>query len=256
MSVAPDPRRRLVVVTDTERYSARPTMLQHQAQAVFREVLDQAATAAGLNRAAWQCQASGDGELAVLPQDTSEPVLLAGFLTELDARLRAYNTDREKPARIRIRVAVNQGLFFTGSRNGFAGDAVNDTARLADAPALKTAFRYFPGATVACIVSDGIHRDVVTGGYDGIRPETYRRVHVDIAEKNFSDRAWIRIVGADVNDLDVPLPGDPPSAEPAPAGSAAPDDPGAGGIRVGDVKSRGQFVVGHHATVTGKQSRR
>ncbi|MEU4425331.1 hypothetical protein AB0F81_32320 [Actinoplanes sp. NPDC024001] len=254
MSVTSETRRRLVIVTDTERYSARTTRLQHEAQAVFREALDAAAAEAGLDRAGWDCQPSGDGELAVLPQDTDEPVLLAGYLAALDAYLRSYNADRAKAARIRIRLAVNQGLFFTRSRNGFAGDAVNVTARLADAPALKAAFQHFPAAAVACIVSDGIYRDVVAGGYDGVRPEAYRRVRAEIADKGFAEPAWIRIVGEDVNDVETPLPGDEPAAEPPPTGRPAQPDAGYSGIRVGDVESRGQLAIGNNATLNAYRS--
>ncbi|MFC3741229.1 hypothetical protein [Paractinoplanes deccanensis] len=234
----------MVIVADTELYSARNSVLQHYAQAAFDEALASAGSAAGVDRQQWHRQPSGDGELAVLPPDIDEPLLLSAFLPALDTYLRRYNADRAAHARVRLRVAIHQGLIFLDSRNGFAGGAVNDAARLVDAPVLKSAFKAFPEANVACIVSDTIHRDVVTGGYDGIRPERFRRVTVDLPEKSFSAVAWIQIVGEDVTST---------RAEAAAAASRPRLAAHHGGTSVGDVSNAGdgQVVIGEGATGVG-----
>jgi hypothetical protein len=237
----------LVIVADTERYSARSTVLQHEAQRAFDEALEEAGRAAGLDRREWQRQGSGDGELAVLPADVDEPVLLSRFPQALDAHLRRYNAHRSAEARIRVRVALHQGLFYVDSRNGFAGEAVNTAARLVDAPLLKAAFRAFPEATVAYVVSEGMHRDVVAGGYDGIRPERFRRIPVVLADKQFDEHAWIQIVGEDVTSIDLT-----PPAGPKPAGPARPRPPARGGTSVGDVTNHdGQVAIGENARAHG-----
>jgi hypothetical protein len=240
------------MVADMERYSALSSVLQNRAQGAFLDALDAAGTAAGLDRGAWRRQSSGDGELAVLPADVDEPALLSAFLVKLDGQLRAYNAGRE--ARVRIRVSVHQGLIFQDSRNGFAGEAVNTAARLVDAPALKRALRAFPAAAVACIVSEGIHRDVVAGGYEGIRPERFRRLRVVLADKGFDEWAWLEIVGEDATGIDL----SPVAEEPGPdEATAVPEEAPAGGIRVGDVDNRnGQVAIGHGATAVGGKSHR
>ena len=236
------PYRRLVLVADMERYSARSTVLQHEAQNQFLEVLDAAGVAAGLDRGAWRRQAGGDGEVAVLPADVDEPALLSAFLLAADRRLRTYNGPRRSHARVRLRIAVHQGLLFEDSRNGFAGDAVNTAARLVDAPVLKRALKAFPQAAVACIVSETIHADVVSGGYEGIRPERFRRVRVVLADKGFEARAWLQVVDEDVNRVDA-LEAAAPDAG---------DDAVPGAITVGDVRNRdGQIAIGPGASAIG-----
>lgn len=237
------PYRRLVLVADMERYSARSTMLQHEAQEAFLDVLDAAGVAAGLDRGAWRRQSSGDGEVAVLPADVDEPALLSAFLLAADQRLRAYNGPRRPHAKVRIRIAVHQGLLFQDSRNGFAGDAVNTAARLVDSPVLKQALKAFPEAAVACIVSESIHSDVVSGGYEGIRPERFRKVRVVLADKGFEAWAWLQVVDEDVN-----------SAEPRKLEARQESAPGA--VTVGDVQNRdGQIAIGPGATSIGGRSR-
>ncbi|AGZ44312.1 hypothetical protein AFR_30260 [Actinoplanes friuliensis DSM 7358] len=238
------------MVADMERYSARSSVLQNKAQTVFLDALDAAGLAADLDRGTWRRQASGDGELAVLPADVDEPALLSAFLLTLDKRLRAYNVERQPQARVRVRVSVHQGLLFPESRNGFAGEAVNTAARLVDAPVLKRALREFPDAAVACIVSDGIHRDVIAGGYEGIRPERFRRLRVVLGDKNFDEWAWLQIVDEDINNLDLQsatAESVPVVSERRPSREVPP-----GGIQVGDVDNRdGQVAIGHGATATG-----
>jgi len=257
--VAARPYRRVVLIGDMERYSARSTVLQNEAQAVFLDALDHAAVAAGLDREVWQRQSSGDGELAVLPPEVDEPALLSAFLVGLDRFLRPYNAHRRDEARVRVRIAVHQGLIFPDSRNGFAGEAVNTAARLVDAPVLKRVLKAFPEAAVACIVSEGIHRDVVTGGYDGIRPERFRRMRVTLADKDFDEWAWLAVVDEDVTGIGVAETGAGPGPDtvPNPPGDEPPAGPDGdqgrdGGIKVGNVRNKGQLAIGNGASAVGK----
>jgi hypothetical protein len=243
------PYRRLVVVADTERYSARDTVLQHEAQDAFAEALEEAGRVAGIDRAEWRRQPSGDGELAILPPDVDEPALLGGFLQALDAHLRRYNAHRTAEARIRVRIAFHQGLIFVDSRSGFAGDAVNAAARLVDAPPLKAALRAFPAANVACVVSEGIYRDVVAGGYDGIRRDRFRRVEVSLPEKGFAEWAWIQIVGEDVTSLNPHAAGDRADRTARTSGKPA---AASAGVSTGDITNTGgQVAVGENARAIG-----
>jgi hypothetical protein len=240
--------RRVALLADMQKYSNRSTVLQHNAQMAFIEALDAAGSAAGLDRGSWRRQSSGDGEAAVLPGDVDEPAVLSKFLIALDHRLRRLNVALRPEARVRVRVAVNQGLIIPDSGNGFAGRAVNEAARLVDAPVLKRALDAFPEAAVACIVPDDLYHDVVTGGYDGIRPERFRRERVQLPDKGFQAWAWLQIVDEDVTKADLT----------GTAGSdpVRPDQPGPaperGGIRTGDVStSDGQTVIGHGSSAFG-----
>jgi hypothetical protein len=103
-------------------------------------------------------------------------------------------------ARIRVRIAIHQGLIFLASRNGFVGAAVVTAARLVDAPVFKTAFGAFPDATVGCIVSDGLYQDLVAPRDLGIRPEWFCRIEVRLPDKGFAAPAWIQVVGEDVTE--------------------------------------------------------
>jgi hypothetical protein len=215
--------------------------------------LDAAGRAAGLDRDAWRRQSSGDGEVAVLPADADEPAVLNAFVVALDRRLRPYNARLQPHVKIRTRVAIHEGLVFLDSRNGFAGHAVVSAARLVDAPVLKKALKSFPDAAVACIVSESIHRDVISGGYEGIRPERFRKVRVTLVDKDFDESAWLQIVDEDITSNDLSLLDDGPDPEVVPPrGPHKRGDSAPGSVSVGDIRNHdGQIAVGHHAIASG-----
>ena len=145
-------------------------------------------------------------------------------------------------------MAFHQGPVYPDSANGFAGTAVNETARLADGPLFKRALAAFPHAAVACIVSEGLYRDVVREEPDGIRRDRFREIRVSLPDKDFDEPAWIEVVGADVNEIDLEIP---PVAD---AKSAAERPDGPGGVHTGDLTANGrsQIAVGDNATAAGK----
>lgn len=170
-----DPRRRIVISVDMANYSRRNNLLQYQAQTDFRSIMDAAAEELAVDRPAWLQQQAGDGELAILPADASERTLVAKMTPTLDTLLRQYNIGRAAESRIRLRVAVHQGLVHLDGANGFPGEAVITVSRLVDAPVVKDALRRrFPRADVALIVSDQLYTDVVCQYHD-LRPDLFRR---------------------------------------------------------------------------------
>jgi hypothetical protein len=190
------PERRVVVSVDMESYSKRSSPLQHRAQTAFRQIMEDAAAAAGLNRVDWKIQQGGDGELGILPLGTSERAVLR-LVPALDELLREHNEGWAPEARVRLRVAVHQGLVHLDGANGFPGDPVVDVSRLIDAPQLKETLRAYPGANVALIVSESIFREVVRP-YRDLRPDQFAPVTATIPEKNFSAPAWIYVPGENV----------------------------------------------------------
>jgi hypothetical protein len=187
------PERRVVVSIDMESYSKRNNTLQHRAQDAFKQIMQDATEEAGLDRTDWLTQQGGDGELGILPSGTRERAVL-GLVSVLDRMLREYNQGLVPEARVRLRVAVHQGLVHLDGANGYPGQPIVEVSRLVDAPQLKEALRAFPGANVALIVSESIYREVVEQ-YGDLRPEQFARVTAAIPEKSFTAQAWIYIPG-------------------------------------------------------------
>jgi class 3 adenylate cyclase len=188
-----DPRRRLVISADMANYSRRNNMLQYHAQRDFRQIMDAAAAELAVDRPSWRQQQGGDGELAILPPDASERTLVAKLTPVLDTLLRQYNVGRTAESRIRLRVAVHQGLVHLDGANGFPGEAVNTVSRLVDAPVLKDALRRrFPRANVGLIVSDQLYSDVVCHYHD-LRPDLFQKVVAELPDKDFCQPAWLYV---------------------------------------------------------------
>ncbi|ADU09129.1 MULTISPECIES: adenylate/guanylate cyclase domain-containing protein [Micromonospora] len=189
-------QRRLIMFVDMESYSRNDDVGQFHAQKNFQKVMREAADLCGLDRRGWTVQATGDGEFAIFPPGTSEPRIVAELVPAMDRVLRDHNRQAADHARIRMRVAMHQGLV-APAENGFAGKAVVTAARLVNAEPLRDALGSFPDAAVALIVSDAIYRDVVSQSYSGIRPDRFRRVLVEV--KSFVSEAWIFVPDENVN---------------------------------------------------------
>src|SRR6266568_2519523 len=99
--------RRLLVAVDAAGYGGGSDQEHFALQSGLTAVLDESAAAAGLRRSLWLKQAMGDGELAILPRDEPEPVVIDDYIRQLDAALAGRNTDAPPQARIRLRVAIH-----------------------------------------------------------------------------------------------------------------------------------------------------
>ncbi len=244
------PCRRLLVSVDIQKYSRRDNLGQHRAQQVFHDVMTEAVRAVGLGRSHWRTQQGGDSELAVLPVDTPEPVVVGALASCLDRLLRQANRDLLPQAKVRLRMAVHEGLVHLDSANGYAGDAVNTVCRLRDASYLKKALTVFQDAALALIVSEPIYREVVAQQYDGIRDTRFRRVIIDDEEKQFRSEAWICVMDEDVTTVDLsvmptPQPPEPRAAMTQPV-SAQP--PTAGKFSFGPIHNSGAMAVGDNSS--------
>jgi hypothetical protein len=216
--------RRLLISVDMERCSRRSNRQQYDAQQDFRRLLHEAARDVGLDRVAWSTRQAGDGELAVLPREVVEAGVVGRYVPELDRRLRAYNRDRVEAGRVRLRVAVHQGLVHLDGANGFPGDALVFVSRLGDADPVRAALAAFPDAGVALVVSAGVFRDMAAGGPEEMRPERFRRVRVSEPDKGFDEYAWLCVVDEDMSSL--PPLADVTSSPRDPDGGAVPARPG------------------------------
>ncbi|MFI8393077.1 hypothetical protein [Streptomyces sp. NPDC085540] len=192
--------RRLLLAVDAKGYGAADAVTQRQLQEGITRLVAEAADTARLERARWATQEGGDSLFAVLPEHTFEPALVDTFMRALNAGLRAFNRDRVRERRLRLRAAVHFGPA-SAAANGFTGRAPVETGRILDCAALRTALVRAPDADLAVAVSADVFRDVVQDAHTTIAPETLRRVRVE--EKEFRGEAWIWLPDADARQLDL-----------------------------------------------------
>lgn len=238
MTAPPEPERRTLVAVDVERYSQRENLRQYDIQRVFQSVLAQACDRLGLRRGEWLTQPSGDGELAILPAGSSEPRVVAHLAGTVDALLRERNRDLAADARVRMRIAVHVGLVHLDGANGYPGSAAVTVCRLVDSAPLKRALAAFPAAGAALIVSEQVYDDVVAQRYEGLRPERYVPVRVELPDKDFDAGAWITVPDEAAADVQRAV-GAPPAQAPA----ARP----AGGFQFGNLTTNGPAAFGERS---------
>lgn len=218
------PLRRLIVAADVHQYSLRDPLSQVDAQQGVIDALDSAASAIELDRSSWHTQAQGDAELAILPPDVDEAVVVADYPRELATSLRRHNRSLRPEDRLRLRVAVHCGVLHMGAL-GFPGVAPVETCRLLDAPPFKQALAAADDADVVLIVSEQLFKDIVVPGYRGLREQWFRKVAVTV--KEFSGIGYITLPG-----LGPPAFGDSPSATSGAAPPSGPVGPAGQAIRM------------------------
>jgi hypothetical protein len=162
-------------------------------QVLFTE-LEKAFEASGIDWASCTQEDTGDGMIVAIPPPFPKRNLLHPFLERLAEGLRYHNRYTGGPTRIRLRVAVHEGDVRIDTYYGMTGRPKVLLARLLDAQPLREALASAPpAATVAALVSDRIHEDVVLQGYRDIDPETYTPVTVRVKETEV--RAWLHLPG-------------------------------------------------------------
>jgi hypothetical protein len=187
-------RRYLLFALDMQAYGQGDDLRQDERQRGLVSALESAIEAAGLDRSDWMVQGTGDAVLALVPDAADEPLVVDALVRELDLALWRYNRDRVPEARMRLRMAFHHGMARRAA-NGYAGLAVVVVARLLDSGALRSALNYADETVnLAVAVSRQIYQDTILPGHTSLRPEDFQRVHITV--KEFSDDAWIRVVGA------------------------------------------------------------
>jgi hypothetical protein len=155
---------RLLLAVDAERYSRRSARDQLCVQLDLHHALQAAAARSGLDRDQWYRQPRGDGELAVLTEETDIPHTVAMFTRGLEAVLTEINRDRAEERRLRIRMAFHYGTLTSGPF-GPAGDAPVVVSRLLDSAALRRALERRRDRNLALIVSASLYEDIVSTGF-------------------------------------------------------------------------------------------
>lgn len=199
---------------DARGYSSGDGRRQAAYQQGLVDLMATSAEAAGLRRNDWDCQKAGDGELAILPPDEPESVLIDDFCRILAEHLADYNEDRIDGARLRLRLAIHNGVVELAA-NGYAGKPIVAVSRLVNADVARAVQDALPQAGLVVIVSNRVFLDTVAQGHTVTRPSRFRKAVVQV--KEYRDYAWLYVPGFDLRDLnlpDVPPPDDRRSPRP------------------------------------------
>jgi hypothetical protein len=196
--------RRLLTSVDIVSYGQMDAPGRTAAEKNLAVLLDSGAARANLDRSRWRRQTEGDGELAILPPEESEPRLVDDFVRELSQALTSLNAQLLPPDRIRLRLAIHHGVADPASFQGYGVIAVTRLVNCAPLRAIITG----SVASLAVIVSRQIFNDTVVQGYTSLRPSDFRRV--EVREKEYVAGAWVRAPGVDVHS--IRLPGQDPEA--------------------------------------------
>jgi class 3 adenylate cyclase len=184
--------RHLLVAVDAAGYGTGTDQEHLAVQSGLPDVLDAAAARAHLRRDLWLTQQAGDGELAVLPRDEPEPIVVDQYVRYLDEALTAHNANPASRRKLRLRMAIHFGTAMPAD-NGYAGQGVVAVSRLVESAAVKDALAAAPQACLAVILSRQVFDDVVRQGHVLVQPTDFAKVSVRV--KEFQDEAWVKVVG-------------------------------------------------------------
>ena len=186
--------RKLIFAYDVEHYSGRGTRREYVTQQRLSDILEFAFGEVGVPANAAEVQEQGDGGLALLPTGgaVDEPRLLVGLINALVQGLIELNEDLVEDARIRLRVALHEGVVHPAA-HGYVGPAVIEACRLRDANSVRSALAG-SDAPLVVVVADGLYRDVLSQGYHGLPTAAFTPVEVQV--KSYSGKAWTYLPGS------------------------------------------------------------
>jgi hypothetical protein len=198
--------RRVLISLDAKGYSELNDIEQHELQQELLDVIRAAALRGGFDRTQWSVQPSGDGELAVLPADATEWTVIDEVPVALTHVLAEYNDGRRGPARLRLRLAIHQGLVRRAA-GGYAGHGAVTVTRLVDSAPTRQALIACPAADLVLILSPALFNEVVLQRHTRLSDKDFRKV--SISNKNFQSLGWLHVPGHDVHSLRLDAPRDP-----------------------------------------------
>lgn len=147
-------------------------------------------SSADLDRVLLNAHHTGDIDIAVLPAGIDEPRVIPALIGSLAGTLRGMNADQDDGARIRLRMALHEGITIL-TPDGFTGGAVRGACQLADSPPLRAALATEPDADLAVMLSDQVFRDVIQLSHFGLPRSQFRRAMVTGPAAGCPDTGWI-----------------------------------------------------------------
>jgi class 3 adenylate cyclase len=186
----PVPLHRTIICVDVEGFAdlRRTNTDQTAVRRGLYQALDRAFTASRVPWREFHYEDRGDGALILIPSEVPKNILATNVPGALAAALHQHNQAHHWNAQIRLRLAIHAGEV-VHDEHGVAGTAINLTARLLEAKALKRALRRSPGV-LGMIASEWFFDEVIR--HDAANfPAAYRKVRVSVKKTRAS--GWIRL---------------------------------------------------------------
>jgi hypothetical protein len=158
--------------------------------ALFR-LLEKALTSSGIYWSSCLHEEAEDRVIVIVPRLFPKTRLIDPFLGHLSAGVRHHNRYVSADITIRVRMAIHAGDIQLVD-GVLAGHLEATLTSLLEAQPLRLALTAAPDtATVAVIISDNFHKEVIRPGHRGIDPESYTPVPVRVRDTVV--RAWLHI---------------------------------------------------------------
>ncbi|CNG15520.1 Uncharacterised protein [Mycobacterium tuberculosis] len=171
----------------------------------------------------------GDGALVIVSPAVPTASLIDPLAGHLAVALRRHNHRASAAVRVQLRVALHVGPV-TPDAEGLNGQVIIQTARLLEAPVLKSALAE-TGADLGFIVSPFVYDACVAHLHGPLDPAAFERVTLKVKET--ATEAWMYLAGA---------------ATPPALRSPGPDGPPGTAVFSGGVEVHGDFVLGNKIT--------
>jgi hypothetical protein len=211
VSPANQAARRICVVFDVEKYSARTSADHLAMQPQLQRVTERATEHAGLRWRQMEVEKKGDGLLLQLPPGIDESRVLPRLVNGFCSALRQSNLRALSSRRLRVRMALTQGIQHPGPI-GAIGESLIVASRLVDSPPARSLLDSRPDASLIVIVSDDLYRDVIAQNYPGLNPGEFTQVRAVIEAKSFEADAWVCVPVPSDGTLSAPDAWDSPTA--------------------------------------------
>lgn len=193
-------RRGLIVAVDVAGYGGRRITgtedVQRRLVAAVDEVYRRAGVGAGteLGAAYLHARARSGDKVADLVCGGREDEIVAGVVLGLADVLRSDNGVRNAAGRMRVRVAVDQGV--AGAEDlGLTGPDAVLACRLCDADVGRTLLAADPVTDVVALLSPAVYGTAVLDGAYGLWPEQFTEVAVPMKDSDVTTRAtaWVTV---------------------------------------------------------------
>ena len=186
----PESIRSLCLAYDLQAYSSHGVRQQLSIQEQLSRLLRGVFTEAGLGEDSYRVQPQGDGGVALLPtgKGVDEPRMLVKLIKAVEIGLAENNEQLLPDRRLRLRMALDQGVVVHDAAHGFVGGAVVNACRIRDSAAIRQALASSPGYLVVAVTHE-LYRDVFADGPHGLPGAAFSRVVAD------SGNAWIYVPG-------------------------------------------------------------
>jgi hypothetical protein len=182
--------RRLCAAITAESCPAAAGLAQRSGPSRVSAALLNAWSSAELDRVLLNAHRTGDMEIAVLPVGIDEPRVIPSMISSLAETLRVLNADQDDGARIRLRMALHEGVTIL-TADGFTGGAVSGACQLADSPPLRAALATERDADLAVMLSDQVFRDLIQLSHFCLPRSRFRRAVITGPLSGCPDTGWI-----------------------------------------------------------------